>query len=462
MGIVHKQVRVSDIVIGDLPTSALGCFYVEFEVGEHPVQRSSVSPLKDPRTVEIPGDIILSVRDNTNDNDVRMVVKKMRSLGSQEVCHIHISPWQLLRWAEHTMDAEKERGQMRLRMEQCSTWILNEFQSAPWIFMQLDIWDVRCAGQGATMYRPLGSNVTIVDSEAGTQEPMNFLEFRGRYPMRDHHGSTLKDPFKTGAAEYDDYKRMKSRRTKCCCCLFILAFVIVCGLRLAMYTCWRRYRRMVVLDLHAVTFPVDAATDEWVHARCGTHSDLWALFTDVHIKRLKPLKLRKYNVTRSKAVYDTMHRVIVSRNSSACHPDRNLILAGCWAIHEHKLQGAADPSGVGFFRVPISTWLPTYLPALQCHPRECEMTLYTDKAWAWCLLLLAAWAVAIVLLWLYWRRMVRESFSKMVKLQSYTTDEEPDTAKGAAPSKRDLRRAEEFHPAGHCAESCMYRPLCWP
>merc|ERR1719382_111346 len=93
LGVVPISIRVTNIVVGDLPTlSEVGDFYISIEVGNNPDQNTSVAEDGDPKAVHFPEAFNLRVKFSPLEGNIRFVVRELHTFGSNELCECHINP----------------------------------------------------------------------------------------------------------------------------------------------------------------------------------------------------------------------------------------------------------------------------------------------------------------------------------------------------------------------------------
>lgn len=99
IGIIPRVIEVSDLVVGDLPFSGLGDFYITMETGSNPRQASSVMKDSIPKVTHFADKMILCVRDSVFERRVEFVVWELNVAGAERLCDVQLSARQLIDWA---------------------------------------------------------------------------------------------------------------------------------------------------------------------------------------------------------------------------------------------------------------------------------------------------------------------------------------------------------------------------
>jgi len=133
LGIATHSIEIKNIVIGDLPfDQGRGDFYLSIECATNPPMVTALQEEKLAKLVHFPEILTLKIRDSALEKRVRIIVKELNVLGSEELCDIHLSPASIIDWAAE-VDQEQRVRRFRLRPfdnsieRETPAWILIEF-----------------------------------------------------------------------------------------------------------------------------------------------------------------------------------------------------------------------------------------------------------------------------------------------------------------------------------------------
>jgi len=258
-GLLQWQIRVHSIVVGDLPIDSPAYYYVVFEVGEDPPQHTAVSPLSNPKVIKFHGECILRVRDASLDNSVRVVVKEMRTIGSAALCEMYVRPDHLLDWASRPGGTT-----MRFQLKPCSgadtflpSWMLMTFDlSKPWEEDLSSPW----SEAAISFHGSRGSSDRTFHS---------VQDLKSSHPLMNEHGIEVREPAEFEVAKFQSLLRTQRGVMRFCRYFVVLLIIASLLFRTAVTTCYREYKRVLVLQQHGVQFPPETRTMNWVLERCG-------------------------------------------------------------------------------------------------------------------------------------------------------------------------------------------------
>jgi len=311
LGIYPVAVRVSNIVVGRLPQEDYSFFtrspdlYLQVIPDElQPKLNTELVSEANVECVQFTSSLTLLLKNNTWEDPVRFVVKKMNLTSSKDVAECFICPTRLIAWANNN---EKVRIQMG---GPCRTW---DPTCTPWILLDMSrpmesdslyqqgafrtvtteyvkefssSRDVQKSWRQPTKegigFSPLPITITTTEKEYG-----DLNKFREDYPLKNASGQNM--------IESKDDMMYRAHRCGGACCYAICWAIFLCmayGIpRLLNSFCWEEYRSLLVTkrycDRQTMTFPPeDESVQESVMDWCKTisHSDVLHLLT-VHMLR---------------------------------------------------------------------------------------------------------------------------------------------------------------------------------
>mmetsp|Transcript_101516 Transcript_101516/g.316545 ORF Transcript_101516/g.316545 Transcript_101516/m.316545 type:complete len:550 (+) Transcript_101516:3-1652(+) len=341
-GLLQWEIRVFDVVVGDLPVDSPAHYYVSFEVGEEPPQHTNVSKLTQSKLVQFHGDRILRVRDASLDNSVRVVIKEMHTLGSQSISEVFIRPDHLIDWA-----SAPGGSTMRLQMKPCS----GALSILPcWMLMTCEL----SKHLEDDVVPPCGEASILVTGTNGQEQNFKSVhDLKTVHPLRNAYGIHIREPTEADASRFQRLERLHRCTLKFWLCVLLLLGLAGFTYKLAVTTCFEEFERILVLHKHGVEFPPLARTTSWVLQRCGygkrvTISDHWEwlkedfadwkeLLTEHNFQDfqrfLSTTDFQNHPLEPVKAKFEdfgSQKRLMVVPNSTACHPKRKEVIQSCY------------------------------------------------------------------------------------------------------------------------------------
>jgi len=111
--------------------------------------------------------------------------------------------------------------------------------------------------------------VTVRDRSRRDQTFQTVEDFKTHHPLMNVHGIPVREPSEADASHFQYLRRMQNCTMGCFVNFLILVLLGSVCFRMAVMTCYREYKRVLVLHLHGVEFPTNWRTREWVLQRCG-------------------------------------------------------------------------------------------------------------------------------------------------------------------------------------------------
>lgn len=302
MGIVPIPVRMSNIIVGDLPCYGRSSFYVEVSAGDHPSQTTSVQEEQDPKAVQFEDTLIFHTRDSPAERKVRIVVKELNVLGFRTLCDCYISSKSVLRWQKDVIGPRRVRMTPHDRGESPTMfppWILLEFTPRP-------EWNNRSGGFSGGSGGVGGVSVWTQGNTSVPNEFPSADDFKERFPLRDPRGARSEEPLEEEVRELDDKMRSRHSVLRTCWLLLWLPLVSFLLCHFAAFICFDGYFKIQVFVEHNQSFPIPRDVRELVEDECGVYME-----GNEAIRYARHLLLLQYRRARyvANATNDTLHSV---------------------------------------------------------------------------------------------------------------------------------------------------------
>jgi len=185
MGILSRSVKISNIVVGDLPAVGRKNYYVTVECKTDPEMVTSVAEMKLPKVVHFPETLMVRLRRNLTEYRLRISVRVKNTVGHEEICEAHFAATSIMDFCDH--DAGVMRFEMKaLRGLETETppWISLKFQY-PVSRLENNIEDAP-GDMFSTYFVPRASLVWNEEDDLGNG--MSIADFKERYPLCDSEG----------------------------------------------------------------------------------------------------------------------------------------------------------------------------------------------------------------------------------------------------------------------------------
>lgn len=259
-GILPVPVRITNIIVGDLPASGTGDFYVAIEVGDSPMQITSVAEDSAPKVVQFEETLIIRVRHSPMSRAIRISVRELHTFGNTELCECYISPLSIAQWRY------RQTGPIRIRMEPLNRSL--HFSFAPWILMELMAQPEM--GTPEAFRVPSRFEVEITDTVTGKQTRVTDAKtFKQQYRLVNRFGYRAEEPDEEKVGALDDARRMKSACLTHMCLAFLALLSLFFLVRYYCYACFAEYEKVAVLDNFDLDFPVEASIRDHYLGKCG-------------------------------------------------------------------------------------------------------------------------------------------------------------------------------------------------
>mmetsp|Transcript_71079 Transcript_71079/g.123281 ORF Transcript_71079/g.123281 Transcript_71079/m.123281 type:complete len:557 (-) Transcript_71079:14-1684(-) len=321
VGVVSRTVELKNIVVGDLPYDGTrGNFYLSVECSNNPPIITSLQEEKLPKCIHFPEILTLKIKNFMLEPRVKIVVKALNVVGSQELCDLFLDVDSVMDWAypnemedcdcdcfrrSSPSDGVNYGSVKRLNMRPLDNDIARA--TPPWILVEFyEQEDVRQLQQMSmdfslttgfqpeiktwlpTTYatalktNPKSLEATMVEGPGGTEkwltEPrqvtaVSVETFKHGYRLVDDAGNEVQEP--------DQSQLFKITMLRCAWngviwvwqVLTILAFLFAIFMRMWIRSCWFNNYDLTMVDLKGdVSFPVP---DHVVHTIMKACDDAW-------------------------------------------------------------------------------------------------------------------------------------------------------------------------------------------
>jgi len=254
IGIVPIPVRISNIVVGDIPAYNTSNFYLSVEVGENPIQITSIAEDASPKVVQFEETLIIRVRYAPVEFNVRFCVRELTVFGNKELCECYINPMAMVAWKF------AERGPMRFRMEPVER--SNDFTFPAWILMELQSHPEWSA--------PGDFAVRVTDTHSQTHHDLrNCADFKDQYKLVNSFGVKAEEPDERKLRKLSDAKVCQGLILKNILFLKIVILVVYFTSRMYIYNCQGTFKLKEVLRRADEKFPVTVSRRQWWSIRCS-------------------------------------------------------------------------------------------------------------------------------------------------------------------------------------------------
>merc|ERR1719424_1349292 len=137
-GLTHYTVELKNIVVGDLPWTGPGDFFIQVECEANPPINSSLAQAKEPKVVHFPEVVTLHLRWSYFEQQVRITVRELGLLGSTVVCSVRFRACDVVDWS-HLDDPEGRTKRVEMKLADWAHSLgLHHVLTAPWIHLEFD------------------------------------------------------------------------------------------------------------------------------------------------------------------------------------------------------------------------------------------------------------------------------------------------------------------------------------
>jgi len=256
LGLQTYSVEMKNLVVGDLPYSGNGDFYLSVECAANPPMMTSLQMESNPKVVHFPEVITLRLRNSILEDKVTITVKELNVFGSNDLCEIRLSATSIIDWASEGWTGKRQLQERVKRFEMKPLKRGIEEVTQAWILVEFDEpTDER--GLSTWTYKP-NTVRTMAENANGTQEACD-------YSMRDTKATyALINPNENQVDEPDekDLERIQCARDCVACCFALFQFIAFfvastyAITRLYFWSCYRQFKWITMASLNNETLPI--------------------------------------------------------------------------------------------------------------------------------------------------------------------------------------------------------------
>lgn len=240
MGVKARPVQIQNIVVGDLPVTEQGDFYLQIECANNPPMCSDVADDGDPLIVNFSQVFTLLVRDTLMEY-VTFTVREMRVAGSVDLAEVSLHSSHII---QRFVGVWQEPGKFRrMRFQMDVVGGRADIMTPSWISFEIGYAEEWVGGPKYAV--PL---MSFSGADTGTYVSCNIKEFKTQHKLHDLRGHTIADEPPDTSEERDQETRKRRCRVTCCCNL--LLFLGLWGLvyRGYLYKCWGEYELLAEVN----------------------------------------------------------------------------------------------------------------------------------------------------------------------------------------------------------------------
>mmetsp|Transcript_104886 Transcript_104886/g.325999 ORF Transcript_104886/g.325999 Transcript_104886/m.325999 type:complete len:484 (-) Transcript_104886:134-1585(-) len=262
LGFTTYTVELKNIVVGDLPWDRRGDFYLCVECAANPPMMTSLAEGKLPKVVHFPEVITLRLRWSPLEEQVRITVRELNVLGSNDLCRAKIGAMSILDW---TYDP-KERIK-RFEMKPSDQGI--ERETPAWLLVEFDQ-----PSESRDLEHFHGNiNTVRMATREGTylDNPLNSVKHQ--YALLDSTGNPVQEPLEE---ELDEiawirwFAVLVTNTVHFWCMVLPIMYLII---RYYVYACYHRYVHLTMAAMNNASFPISSNDLTILVRRCHQQLD---------------------------------------------------------------------------------------------------------------------------------------------------------------------------------------------
>lgn len=245
-GLTHYTVELKNIVIGDLPWTGPGDFFLQVECDSNPPINSSLAQSKQPKVVHFPEVITLHLRWSYFEQQVQITVRELGLLGSTKLCSVRVRACDIVDWSYSHPAERAKRLQMKVEDEH------EHVVTTPWIFLEFD--EPRELRDLDHIHR--GTSVVRTALRTGHYQDNSVSQFKHNHTLLDPNGHPMHEPLDEDIEGIRRCRECVVGMSRFCNVLVGITVVVYLLLRSYVYSCDQRYRWLAMASLFNKTFPV--------------------------------------------------------------------------------------------------------------------------------------------------------------------------------------------------------------
>jgi len=252
LGLQTYTVEMKNLVVGDLPFSGHGDFYLSVECSANPPMMTSLQMESNPKVVHFPEVITLRLRNSILEEKVTITVKELNVLGSDEICEVRLSAVSIIDWASHGWRSERHIQDRTKRFEMKPASRLIETVTQPWILVEFDEpTDER--GLSSWNYK---ANTVRTMTDANIAQDYTVKATKDIYTLVNANDNDVEEPDEDDLWKIECARNCVSRCYNIFQCLSFLLVLTYCSGRFYIWSCYRQFKCLTMVKMNNESFPI--------------------------------------------------------------------------------------------------------------------------------------------------------------------------------------------------------------
>jgi hypothetical protein len=247
-GLADYTVELKNVVVGDLPSTGPGEFFLQVECEANPPINTSVSQSKQPKVVHFPEVVRLHLRSSRwfiFEQQVRITVRELGLLGSTEVCSV------IFRACDIVDRSHMPPTERTMRVEMKISDRSKRAVTAPWIYLEFDeSRDIRDLDH----FHGDQPEVRMALRSGLFKEPV--ADFKHNYHLLDESGDRMQEPSEQDLAEIHKCRRRVVCKSRFCSTVVGLLVVTCLCAWAYVKSCHKRYMWIAMAKGLKKKFPI--------------------------------------------------------------------------------------------------------------------------------------------------------------------------------------------------------------
>jgi hypothetical protein len=279
LGLTTYSIELSNITIGDLPTSRRGDFFLSIECSNNPPMVTSVAEGIAPKVVHFPEVVTLRVRDHLLAPPVKISVKKVRLVGYRDLCEIELAPTNIIDWCNEGgwLDALNIHTSTpnQIRRFAMKPLVEEAVETPPWIALEFShaVNDVRGLDGMGDFFSTVRTATWNEHTRVSTVSDLQVGDTKQRYRLVDGEGAQVPEPLESDLSYLTCFSRCLTllyQALKFATGLAVSSFLVV---RFYLWRCYLKYRRITIAKLQGKSFPISTHEMSVIMLNCHAKFD---------------------------------------------------------------------------------------------------------------------------------------------------------------------------------------------
>jgi len=255
LGFASKNVEIKNIVVGDLPFQSRGDFYLTVQCASNPDQVTSLAEDKDPKVVHFPEVLTLRIRNSPLEEGVKITVRELNILGSQDLCEVKLSAMNVVDWSDDIpTDANPNARTKRFSMKPIDADGGLEMETPPWILVEFgkphDPRHLDLLRGNPDIVR-----TTVAGAEDGRTKDLGFSAFKTEFNLLDAGGHIINEPDEADLASIRMLRKCLVWILGVFNCVVFFCIGVFSLFRFYLWSCYTQYNHIAMAVMHNMTFP---------------------------------------------------------------------------------------------------------------------------------------------------------------------------------------------------------------